>query len=308
MVYEKENNSIRRNAILKWLVDVLDLDQMDFESELFKQRARAFLVDHERNKTVTIRLGEQSFELAETGANGHFTSTLSIPDSQVASLLEVRQGTSSWLPFRAITSSESRHFTGAVQLFNETGVSVISDIDDTIKISNVRDRKELMANTFVREFRAVPGMAEAYQQWATQGATFHYVSASPWQLYEALNEFLLATNFPAGTTHMKQIRVKDESIRDLLASPEEYKLKIIEPLLTAFPQRKFVLVGDSGEKDPEVYGILARRHSNQIIGIFIRDVTGEDSGAERYLKSFKDVPNDRWTIFTEPSYLDRQFP
>jgi phosphatidate phosphatase APP1 len=106
---------------------------------------------------------------------------------------------------------------------------------------------------------------------------------------------------------MKQIRVKDESIRDLLASPEEYKLRIIEPLLTAFPQRKFVLVGDSGEKDPEVYGILVRRHSNQIIGIFIRDVTGEDSGAERYLKSFKDVPNDRWTIFTEPSHLNRQF-
>lgn len=308
MVYEKETHSIRRNAILKWLVDALDLDQKDLKSDVFKQRARAFLVDHERNKTVTIRLGERSVALDKTGSNGHFTSTLSIPDRQVASLLEVRQGTSGWLPFRAIVSPDSRNFTGAVQLIDQTGVSVISDIDDTIKISNVLDRQELMTNTFVREFRVVPDMAEAYQRWAKQGATFHYVSASPWQLYEALSEFLLANDFPAGTTHMKQIRVKDESIRDLLASPEEYKLQIIEPLLITFPQRKFILVGDSGEKDPEVYGILARRHPTQIIGIFIRDVTGENSGAERYLKSFKDVPNDRWAVFVEPSRLDRPFP
>lgn len=303
MVYEEEKSSFRRNALLKWLVDRLNLDQDELKSELFKKRASAFLVDHERNKAVMIQLGDRSFELDETGANGHFSSTLLIPANRVDSLLEVRQGTTGWLSFQAVASSDSRDFIGSVQLINETGISVISDIDDTIKISNVLDRKELMANTFVREFRSVPGMANAYHQWAKEGAVFHYVSAGPWQLHEALKEFLVTSNFPAGTMHMKQIRVKDESIRDLFASPEEYKLEIIEPIFTRFPARKFVLVGDSGEKDPEVYGTLARRHPDQVIAIFIRDVTGEDSRAERYLKTFKNVAKEHWTIFTEPSRL-----
>ena len=303
MVYEEEKDSFRRNALLKWLVDRLDLDQDELKSELFTQRARAFLVDHERNKAISIRLGQQSFELNETEANGHFKSILSIPANQIANLLEVRQGTSGWLLFQVITSSDSQDFTGSVQLIDEAGVSVISDIDDTIKVSNVLDRKELMANTFVREFRAVNGMAKAYQQWAKEGAVFHYVSAGPWQLHEALKEFLVTSDFPAGTMHMKQIRVKDESIRDLFASPEEYKLEIIEPIFTTFPQRQFVLVGDSGEKDPEVYGTLARRHPNQVSGIFIRDVTGEDSRAERYLKAFTNIPRNRWAIFRDPGEL-----
>jgi phosphatidate phosphatase APP1 len=178
---------------------------------------------------------------------------------------------------------------------------VISDVDDTVKVSQVRDRRELLANTFLRAFRGVPGMAEAYRQWAADGAAFHYVSASPWQLYAPLARFLAAERFPEGSFHLKLFRVKDSSFFDLYANPEVYKRRTIEPILKTYPRRKFVLVGDSGEEDPEIYGALAREHPGQIVRILIRDVTGEQADAERYRIAFRGVEADRWMVFREAS-------
>jgi phosphatidate phosphatase APP1 len=182
---------------------------------------------------------------------------------------------------------------------------VISDIDDTIKVSEVRSKEALLANTFLREYRAVEGMAPAYRPWAAAGAVFHYCSASPWQLYEFLAEFLERTGYPAGTVHLKTFRVKDTSFFNLFASPEEYKRGVIEPILETFPRRRFLLVGDSGEKDPEIYATLARKYPKQVAGILIRDVTDERADAERYRKCFEGLPRERWHIFTDPKELER---
>lgn len=63
------------------------------------------------------------------------------------------------------------------------GLSVISDIDDTVKISNVVSKRSLLKHTFYSYFKAVEGINEVYQKWSEQKCQFHYVSASPWQLY-----------------------------------------------------------------------------------------------------------------------------
>ena len=102
---------------------------------------------------------------------------------------------------------------------------------------------------------------------------------------------------------MKQFRVKDGTFTALFDSPEKYKLAVIEPLLRQFPRRKFILVGDSGERDPEAYGTLARSHPAQIEHIFIRDVTGEKADAARYRAAFRDVSAERWKIFLEPKEI-----
>lgn len=86
---------------------------------------------------------------------------------------------------------DGRVFKGSVQLVSPTGISVVSDIDDTIKETHVLNRHELAANTFLREFRGVPGMADLFRRWAAgDHIVFHYVSGSPWQLYPALSDFL----------------------------------------------------------------------------------------------------------------------
>jgi phosphatidate phosphatase APP1 len=179
-------------------------------------------------------------------------------------------------------------------------VSVISDIDDTIKISEVRNREALLRNTFLGPFRPVPGMAEIYAAWATNhGASFHYVTACPWQLQPELATFLRTNGFPEGTFQMKQFRWKDQSFFGLFQSPERHKRNVIERWLRQFPQRQFILVGDSGERDPEVYGELARRFPGQVRRILIRDVTAESGEADRYRRAFAEVPAGVAVVFGE---------
>jgi hypothetical protein len=295
-IYEPEVEGLARRRLLDQLRRSLGLDEPDAGTAIFEERARAFLVDNERGKTISLRLGGTIHRVGISGPNGHFRGNLRLSAEEAVVLMRGR----GWITFRAVTrEGDKRDFSGRAQLIDKTGLSVISDIDDTIKDSEVSDRKALLANTFLREFRAVPGMADAFRLWGDRGAAFHYVSASPWQLYRPLAEFLRENGFPEGTFHLKDFRWKDTSFFNLFESPERTKREAIEPILGAFPRRRFFLVGDSGERDPEVYGELARKYPRQIVRILIRDVTGEGADSGRYSKSFKDLPRDRWTVFRD---------
>jgi phosphatidate phosphatase APP1 len=146
-------------------------------------------------------------------------------------------------------------------------------------------------------------MAAAYRRWADSGAQFHFVSSSPWQLYEPLSQFLRDAGFPDATFHLKRFRIKDRSFLNLFVDPVESKQQAMVPLVEAYPQRQFVLVGDSGEKDPEVYGMLARRFPQRIAKIYIRNVTNEPADSARYRQAFEGLPADKWHIFDDPQAL-----
>lgn len=64
--------------------------------------------------------------------------------------------------------------------------------------------------------------------------------------------------------------------------------------------RTLILVGDSGERDPEIYGNVARLYPKRVGRIFIRAVKGEKPDDERFQKAFKDVPREKWLVFTDP--------
>ncbi len=279
------------------------------KAKIFAERARAFVADNERGKQVRIRLGGKTYALGESGPNGHFHGRLQLTAAEVEALRRT-SANRRCANFQAVMRPEdSRVFNGRVHLIEAAGISVVSDIDDTVKITEVRDRKALLANTFLRPFRSVPGMAEVFASWAkTRGVTFHYVSASPWQLYVPLRGFLWDAGFPAGTFHFKLFRWKDRSFFNLFDSPETYKLAAVEPILRQFPKRRFVLVGDSGEEDPEAYGELARRHPGQVARILIRDVTGESHDAHRYQTAFKGLPQSLWRVFREAREIQAGLP
>jgi hypothetical protein len=292
-----------RNLALGTLRRALGLatDLTPDETTVFHERARWFLADNERGKRVGLRVGDRRFTLGPTAANGHAFATLQIAPSPQPSpttlpthphVLQVALD-----PSPADPQPQGRLF-----LIPEHGLSVISDIDDTLKLTEVRDRAAMLRNTFLLPFQPAPGMATLLEHWHTNDhAQFHYVSASPWQLYPALAGFFETHRFPMGTFHLKTFRWKDQSFFDLFRSPIEFKLGVIEPILAAFPHRRFRLVGDSGEADPEVYGELARRYPRQIERIYIRDVTGAPADDERYRAAFRELPPQRWILFQHPS-------
>jgi hypothetical protein len=279
------------------------------EAQIFAERARFFLVDNERRKAISIRIGDKIEKLSPSIANGHFKGRIDLNEAEFQTLCRSPVVTNGLLCFHTVSDEgQVRPAAGTIHCLEETGLSVVSDIDDTIKVSQVRDRDALLRNTFCKPFQVVTGMAGLYQSWSqTPNTSFHYVSASPWQLYPSLSEFVRSNGFPAGTFHLKDFRVKDKSFFDLFRSPERYKRGVIEPLLERFPKRRFVLVGDSAEKDPEAYGAMARKYPQRIVRILIRDVTGDAADSDRYRQAFKNVPLERWTIFKSASEI-HQFP
>jgi phosphatidate phosphatase APP1 len=246
-----------------------------------------------------VRIGETEFALPKTGANGDFSTVIQLSDAQVEKLRKLSAALQAVLP-----AKDKRVFKGDLSFFDDPGVIVISDIDDTIKITQVLDRKATLRNTFLEPFRPVPGMADVYRAWAEEaGAQFCYVSASPWQLYSPLADFIRSNGFPTGVFYLKSFRWKDETLFNLFEGPEKYKPGVIGPLMKQFPKRKFVFVGDSGERDPEIYGALAREHPQQIAKIFIRDVTNEGPNADRFTRAFRGLPPTLWKVFREPSEI-----
>jgi phosphatidate phosphatase APP1 len=209
------------------------------------------------------------------------------------------------LEFEAVLpEKDKRLFKGSLIFAAPAGITVISDIDDTIKITQVHDRKATLRSTLLEPFKPVEGMAQLYQTWvASDHPEFYYVSASPWQLYLPLADFVKSNGFPAGVFYLKDFRLKDRSRFSLFESPEKYKPAVIEPLMRKSPERKFVLVGDSGERDPEIYGNLARHFSGQVSHIFIRNVTGEPPQSPRYQHAFHDLPARLWSVFSDPSEI-----
>ncbi|CAO3563774.1 unnamed protein product [Mortierella alpina] len=155
-----------------------------------------------------------------------------------------------FLKLHAYHPGMTEHCHGVVNLIDPEGISIISDIDDTIKETNVSaGARIILRNTFLQDMRDVPGMSEVYGQWWEQGAAIHYVSNSPWQLIPSLLEFFHTHKFPPGSAHL---RLHDSVLKTYFMEPGENKRRSIREILRDFPKRKFILVGDSGEIDMEM--------------------------------------------------------
>ncbi len=299
-VYEPEFSSTKRDALIAILQRSANVSFSIGNEAPLNDRLRPFLVDNERGKSVTITVAGKKFAAGISAANGHFSKTLVLR----ADVLGPIKGNHRVEVIEAVLPrGDSRKLTGQVHLIAPQGISVISDIDDTIKHSQVTDKSELIQNTFLRPFRHVDGMPALYTRLSKMNVCFHYVSGSPWQLYKPLRSFIVNAGFPTGTFHLKQFRLKDSRALELFASQEGTKLAAITPLLKSFPDRRFILIGDSGEQDPEIYGRIAREYPDQVIGIYIRNVTKEKRGDARFITAFEDVPSDRCVLFDDVSAI-----
>ncbi|WP_225781397.1 App1 family protein [Xenophilus sp. Marseille-Q4582] len=293
-VYERE----RRRGVQALFARYLGLDRAALSAEdraRFDARCALFLTDSERGKVIDVAFEAPLREvhaLPATDAAGRSQARVGVDAGALAP--DVRT-----LPFHArLSEGDTRRFLGHALLVPEQGLSVISDIDDTVKITQVHDRREMLLNTFVRPFQAAPGLAAHFRRLAqAEGTRFHYLSASPFQLAPALEDFLRDEAFPAGSLHLR------ESTRWTTLIPgsgvsRAHKLGVIAQLLADFPQRRFLLVGDSGEADPEIYAQVAREHPDRIAAIVIRDVQGEGREAARFVQSFSQLPGPLWHLLT----------
>ncbi|MDR2207354.1 MAG: App1 family protein [Azoarcus sp.] len=294
-VFEQDSKRFTISALLTWLN--VDYNELTPEQKaLLEERTRYFRTDSERGKRLRVRLADKVFTLQRTNAHGRVHGRLNVGREWVKWANGSNGlGSITWTleaPWHPLHGQK-----GSAWVIPAEGVSIVSDVDDTIKISEVLNKKTLVRNTFMKPFQAVPGMAEWYQEMARdeQHAFFHYLTASPVQLYPALSAFMKDANFPPGILHLRE----STSWRTLYGGRKvtvAHKKDTIVRLLTNFPRRKFILIGDSGERDPEIYADIARTYPERILGVHIRNVTDEDRNAPRYQQTFDGIDPKIWHI------------
>lgn len=301
-VYELESRPGASQLFARYLgLDLSDLSAQDLAR--YEARTQLFRVDSESRRVLQIRFGSDlPVSLPASDSSGRVSAEV------VVSAGTARPRVPRWLDYTVLMRNDDpRAFSGSALALPDRGLSVVSDIDDTIKHTRVRDQREMLLNTFARPFGAVPGMADWMRQCARAdpSVSFHYVSSGPVQLYPPIAQFLQEQAFPRGSVHLRTIDLVQEIFGDV-AGARAHKLAAIGLLLSDFPKRRFVLVGDSGEQDPEIYGELAREHRGRIVAVMIRNVTGEGADAPRYAQAMRDFPRKVWTVFDDPVQLPRR--
>ena len=261
----------RQKMMIRVLGGVMHASPEDLQSELFRTRIEPFMAEAHHRLSIVVTINGIAYRLKKpTRRNGRFFGWLSIPKSKIESCMA-----SSHPSIDYVVSFDDENVTpaeGTIHIYDSNGISVVTDIDDTIKDSKVGDKRALLANTFLKEFRSVDGMAGVYNQWSNCGASFHYVSSSPWQLFESLEEMTGRCGFPPGTMHLRNFRLRDQFLKKVMLISRKGKTTAIKTLMRKMPGRKFVFVGDSGERDAKIYRRICLKYPHRIKGVFIRNL------------------------------------
>lgn len=168
----------------------------------------------------------------------------------------------------------------------EAELGVISDVDDTVIVTGVRHPLKRARALFFSEakarlpFEGVPSLYAALRDGKSGHAhnPLFYVSSSPWNLYEHLEEFFSINDLPRGALLLRDWGLSKNGFAP--GGGHGHKIARIEEVLSTFPHLPFILMGDSGQEDAEHYLTTLRAHPGRILAIYIRDVTRSPARAK----------------------------
>lgn len=160
-----------------------------------------------------------------------------------------------------------------------TQVGVISDVDDTIMITQVPTVWKAAYNMLLlspKKRSPVPGMNVLYNKIADlfPEAPFFYLSTSPWNVEGSIRHFIADQGYPNGPLLLRDL---DPRPKTFVPDGVQHKLEYVEQLMTDFPDMKFILIGDDGQKDPTTYATIARRYPGRVLAIGIRQLSMKET-------------------------------
>jgi phosphatidate phosphatase APP1 len=165
----------------------------------------------------------------------------------------------------------------------EAEFGVVSDIDDTIVYSNVLSKLRMilsLAFSNARTRKPFKGVGAFYRALHRGVNPVFYVSKSPWNLYVPLVEYLEVQRLPLGPLVLRDFGLRMR---------KNHKCEAIDAILRTYPALRFILIGDSGEEDPEIYAEIVRRHPQRIRAIYIRSVDPEPGRISSIQKLIEEV-------------------
>ncbi|KAJ7752752.1 hypothetical protein DFH07DRAFT_960400 [Mycena maculata] len=205
----------------------------------------------------------------------------------------------------SLSSVDSRNLNFTVFPSSADGFGVISDIDDTVKVSHTLDKLLLAKATLIDTPVAVTGMPDLYKSLASSlnSPQFIYVSASPFQLYPFLRDFIDTTYAASsGPIMLNNLTTTNlTSITDFAANDgiEDYKSAMIDRIQGMYPGKKFLTIGDSTQKDPETYGEAIRKYGDFIACAWIRLVDEANNTQARFDAAFEGVDPSKYKLYND---------
>lgn len=298
---KSRTRKLKRKVLVKLLRRLTDVPDDDLESELCRLRTEPFFLAGARKGRIRFEIDDRPIAIVKkTRRNGQFRAKLLVKEAELSP--DAAHANTFCLAARDEKSNvEAGNLR--IRMIAASGESVISDIDDTIKFSDVENRAELLANTFTRPFQPVQGMPGVFRHLADRGCEFHYVTASPWQLYEPLDDFIRVEGYPPGSMHFRTFRVSDHLLKKLGVIHRGGKAAAVRRILGSFPDRRFTLIGDSGEKDIEIYSRCYRLFPDRVKRILIRLVRPEHKHRESVIEGQLLLPPDVFQVFETPREL-----
>lgn len=254
---------------------------------------RRFETDEVPHAQIIVQIGAQ-LQTIVADEEGYFNEKIELerslsPDQHFMPFL---------LRYKA-ESGEIVHADGGIIISPTTAkFGIISDIDDTVIRTDVTHWIKLARNTFLGNSHTrlpFPGVAALYQElhrgtWNNQNPLF-YVSNSPWNLHDLLSDFFEVRRIPQGVFFLRDFGLTADYF---LADPD-HKIKTILHLLNVYPDMKFILIGDSGELDAEIYYNIVQKYPNRILATYIRDVDPDikqskrDSKVQQFAERLADI-------------------
>jgi len=195
---------------------------------------------------------------------------------------------------------------GKVLVFpSDVPLVIVCDFDDTICRTGMKHKLGAATRTVTGDpsrMKPVTGMSDALK--ALQGPQdaprpVIYVSGGPVNLHPRITEFMARNGFPVGPVILRNLGIGQGN--DSL-STQTYKTGAIEGLMKVFGKSRFVLIGDSGEKDPEIYAALRKAHPDRVSHVFIR-LVGKDQGDEKRLEGMTTFRNGDELLRAVPTEL-----
>ncbi|MEG3613988.1 App1 family protein [Isoptericola haloaureus] len=242
---------------------------------------RHFLTVPAPDSPVRVRVGTHEVD-SVTDRAGYIDLELSLPEEdplppgrQEAVLSSLESAEAPSLPAPLLVLDGTTRF------------GVVSDIDDTTLVTGVPRPLLATWNTFVRRAgsrRAVPGMAALYRalEEAHPDAGFFYVSNGAWNTAAALRAFLARSGYPAGPLLLTDW---GPTLTGWFRSGPQHKRASIDLLMSWFPHVRWLLVGDDGQHDPEIYADAVQRWPDRVCAVAIRQVehaSGSDAAEHEH--------------------------
>ncbi len=278
----------------------IDLSKKGFFS-LLRNTWKRFETDEVRHETLKIQLPNEQVLYSDTNSEGYY-----LVDEQTNDLTD-SINEEGWLNYEIaydvfkdkLINLENR-FPGEMLIPSESSkFGVISDIDDTLLETGVVSKLKwkVLVNSLFKHAEnrmAFAGAATIYSK-LHQGISgeeanpIFYVSNSPWNLYRYLEYFLKHNNFPKGPILLRDFRTPFDKTKKRKVSHKEHEIKNI---IKTYPNKKFVLIGDAGEHDIDIYLDVVKHYPDRIKAIYIRTVNHKKRmlRIQRLIKDYTNVP------------------